>query len=127
MRLRGRIESVLDWATVRKYRSGENPARWKGHLDNLLAAPAQIQKIASHKAVPYKDMAQFMADLRTREGLAARALEFAILCAARSGEVRGALWSEINQEEAIWIIPAERMKAGREHRVPLSESAVKLL
>ena len=126
-RLRGRLEAVLDWATVHRYRTGGNPARWKGHLDNLLAAPAQIQKIASHKAVPYKDMAQFMADLRTREGLAARALEFAILCAARSGEVRGALWSEINREKAIWTIPAERMKAGKEHRVPLCASALSLL
>ena len=126
-RLRGRIESVLDWATTRKYRSGENPARWKGHLDNLLPAPSDIQKVESHRAVDYNDMAQFMADLRVREGLAARALEFAILCASRSGEVRGALWSEINLEKAIWTIPAERMKAGKEHRVPLSTPAVKLL
>jgi integrase len=126
-RLRGRIESVLDWATTRKYRSGENPARWRGHLQKLLAAPSKIQEVVNHKAVPYEDMAQFMADLRTREGLAARALEFAILCASRSGEVRGALWSEIDQEKAIWIIPAERMKAGKEHRVPLSAPAVKLL
>ena len=126
-RLRGRIESVLDWATTRKYRSGENPARWKGHLDNLLPAPSDIQKVESHRAVDYNDMAQFMADLRVREGLAARAHEFAILCASRSGEVRGALWSEINREKAIWTIPAERMKAGKEHRVPLSTPAVKLL
>lgn len=126
-RLRGRIESVLDWATTRKYRSGENPARWKGHLDNLLPAPSDIQKVESHRAVDYNDMAQFMAALRAREGLAARALEFAILCASRSGEVRGALWSEINREKAIWTIPAERMKAGKEHRVPLSTPAVKLL
>ena len=126
-RLRGRIESVLDWATTRKYRSGENPARWKGHLDNLLPAPSDIQKVESHRAVDYNDMAQFMADLRVWEGLAARALEFAILCASRSGEVRGALWSEINREKAIWTIPAERMKAGKEHRVPLSTPAVKLL
>lgn len=126
-RLRGRIESVLDWATTRKYRSGENPARWKGHLDNLLPAPSDIQKVESHRAVDYNDMAQFMAALRTREGLAARALEFAILCASRSGEVRGALWSEIDQEKSIWTIPAERMKAGKEHRVPLSTPALKLL
>jgi len=126
-RLRGRIESVLDWATTRKYRSGENPARWKGHLDNLLPAPSDIQKVESHRAVDYDGVAQFMAALRTREGLAARALEFAILCASRSGEVRGALWSEIDQEKSIWIIPAERMKAGKEHRVPLSTPALKLL
>lgn len=126
-RLRGRIESVLDWATTRKYRSGENPARWRGHLQKLLPAPSKIQQVVNHKAVPYEDMAQFMADLRTREGHAARALEFAILCASRSGEVRGARWSEIDQEKAIWIIPAERMKAGKEHRVPLSTPAVKML
>ncbi len=126
-RLRGRIESVLDWAATRKYRSGENPARWRGHLQKLLPAPSKIQEVANHKAVPYEDIARFMADLRTREGMAARALEFAILCASRSGEVRGALWSEIDQDKALWIIPAKRMKAGKEHRVPLSTAAVKLL
>ena len=126
-RLRGRIESVLDWAATRKYRSGENPARWKGHLENLLPAPGQIQKVSGHKALPYKPMAQFMADLRTREGVSARALEFAILCASRSGEVRGATWSEISLDKAIWIVPAERMKAGKEHRVPLSTHALRLL
>lgn len=127
VRLRGRIESVLDWAAARKYRSGENPARWKGHLDNLLPAPSDIQKVESHRAVHFDDIAQFMVRLRTRESTAARALEFAILCASRSGEVRGALWSEIHREKAVWTIPAKRMKSGKEHRVPLSTPAVKLL
>jgi len=126
-RLRGRIESILDWATVRKYRSGENPARWRGHLDQLLAAPSKIQKVVSHRAVSVKEMSRFMADLRARDGIAARALEFAILCAARSGEVRGACWSEIDLEAAVWTVPAERMKAGREHQVPLSTAALTLL
>lgn len=126
-RLRGRIESVLDWATVRKYRSGENPARWKGHLDKVLAAPGKIQKVEHHRAIPVDNMPSFMQGLRTRAGIAARALEFLIYTAARSGEVRGALWSEIDFDKAIWTIPAARMKAGAEHRVPLTEAALKLL
>ncbi|QMV73227.1 tyrosine-type recombinase/integrase [Comamonas piscis] len=126
-RLRGRIESVLDWATVRKYRSGENPARWKGHLDKVLAAPGKIQNVEHHRAIPVDDMPTFMQDLRTRAGIAAKALEFLIYTAARSGEVRGALWSEIDLNKAIWTIPASRMKAGVEHRVPLSQVALKLL
>ena len=126
-RLRGRIESVLDWATVRKYRSGENPARWKGHLDKVLAAPSKIQKVEHHRAIPVEEMPQFMQNLRTRPGIAARALEFLILTAARSGEVRGATWSELDLDKAIWTIPAERMKAGAEHRVPLSNAALQLL
>lgn len=126
-RLRGRIETVLDWATVRKYRTGENPARWKGHLDKLLAAPSKIQKVEHHKALHIDQMAIFMSDLRQREGVAAKSLEFTILCAARSGEVRGATWAEINLQTAVWTIPAERMKAGKEHRVPLNESAIRIL
>lgn len=126
-RLRGRIESVLDWCTVRKYRSGENPARWKGHLDHLLPAPNKVQKVVHHRALPIDDMPAFMAQLRQREGTAARALEFAILNASRSGEVRGALWSEIDLKAGVWVIPAERMKAGVLHRVPLSQSALDLL
>lgn len=126
-RLRGRIESVLDWAAVREYRSGENPARWKGHLDKLLPAPTKIQKVQHHKAVSIDDMPAFMASLRRREGVAARALEFVVLTAARSGEVRGARWSEIDLASKVWVIPAERMKAKREHRVPLSEPALRLL
>jgi integrase len=126
-RLRGRIENVLDWATARKYRTGENPARWKGHLDKLLPAPGKIQKVTHHRALPLTQMANFMADLRKREGSAARALEFTILCAARSGETRGATWSEIDLENSIWTIPAERMKSGKEHRVPISSPTIILL
>lgn len=126
-RLRGRIEVVLDWATVRKYRSGENPARWKGHLDKLLPAPSKIQKVVHHRAVPIDAMPVFMGELQKREGMAARALEFTILTAARSGEVRGAQWQEVDLASRVWTIPAERMKAGKEHRVPLSPSTVSLL
>ncbi len=126
-RLRGRIESVLDWATARKFRSGENPARWKGHLDKLLPAPGRIQRVVHHRALPISSLSGFMVELRKRDGTAARALEFAILCASRSGEVRGACWSEIDMDARVWTIPATRMKAGREHRVPLSSDAVDLL
>lgn len=126
-RLRGRIESVLSWATVRGYRSGDNPARWKGHLDQLLPAPGKIQKVEHHRAVSLDKMGAFMTALRLREGIGARALEFTILTAARSGETRGAIWSEINLDLRVWTIPAERMKAGREHRVPLTESTIRIL
>lgn len=126
-RLRGRIESVLDWATARGYREGLNPARWKGHLDHLLPAPAKIMKKGHHDAIPVGEVGAFMRDLRQQEGMGARALEFAILTAARSGEARGATWSEINLDEAVWRVPGERMKAGKEHRVPLSDAAVTLL
>lgn len=126
-RLRGRIEVILDWATFNKFRSGENPARWKGHLDNSLAKPNKIAKVKHHAALPYPEIAPFMADLRNREGLGARALEFAILTAARSGEVRNAVWSEIDKTAQVWVIPAERMKMQKEHRVPLSTAAIKLL
>ena len=126
-RLRGRIESILDWATVRGYRSGENPARWKGHLDKLLPARSKIQKVTHHAALPYTEIGTFMTALRHQQGIAARALEFAILTAARSGEIRGATWSEIDLEAGIWTIPAARMKAGKEHRVPLSNPALTLI
>ena len=127
VRLRGRLESVLDWATVRNYRTGDNPARWKGHLDKLLAAPGRIQKVEHHAALPIDSMPEFMAELRQRDGAAARALEFAILTAARSGEARGATWNEIDKKAKVWTIPAERMKAGKEHRVPLTPSAMKII
>jgi integrase len=126
-RLRGRIENVLDWATTRGYRQGLNPARWKGHLDQLLVKPGKIQKIEHHAALPYVEIGAFMNALRATHGLGSRGVEFAILTAARSGEVRGATWSEIDLEAAIWIIPADRMKAEREHRIPLSQAAVDLL
>lgn len=126
-RLRGRIESILDWATVSKYRVGENPARWRGHLENLLADPNKLGRVEHHPALPWQDLGNFMVDLRSRDGTAARAVDFAILTAARSGEVRGATWAEIDLDGALWTIPAARMKAGREHRVPLSTAAISLL
>jgi len=126
-RVRGRIESVLDWATTREYRTGENPARWRGHLDNLLPARSKVQKVEHHAAMPYTDVGAFMARLRQQAGAGARALELAILTAARSGEVFGARWVEIDMEGAVWTVPAGRMKAGQEHRVPLSASAMAVL
>src|ERR1700731_2694688 len=126
-RLRGRIEAVLDWATVRGYRKGENPARWRGHLDKLLPARSKVQKVEHHPALPYDELADFIAALRSQEGIASRALEFLILTAARTGEVIGARWDEVDLEEKIWVVPAPRMKAGREHRVPLSGTAVAIL
>jgi integrase len=126
-RLRGRIESILDWAAVSKYRQGDNPARWRGHLENLLADPNRTRRVKHHPALPWQKMGAFMADLRKQQGTAAKALELVILTAARSGEIRLATWAEIDLDAALWVIPAERMKAGREHRVPLSAPAIKLL
>jgi len=126
-RLLGRLESVLDWATARGYREGLNPARWRGHLDKLLAKPGKIAKTEHHAALPVAAMGAFMADLRKQAGMGAKALEFTILTAARSGEVRGATLDEIDLDAATWIIPGERMKAGKEHRVPLCQEAVDLL
>lgn len=126
-RLRGRIENVLDWATARKYRTGENPARWRGHLDMQLASPKKTKTVEHHEAIPIDDAPAFFAALQVREGTAARALEFAILTAARSGEVRGATWAEIDLDKGIWTVPAARMKGKREHRVPLTESAIGIL
>jgi integrase len=126
-RLRGRIEAVLDWAKVRGYREGENPARWRGHLDHLLPAKSRVRKVEHHAALPYGELPAFLVELRGREGVGARALEFAILTAARAGEVLGMCWKEINLAEAIWTVPATRMKAGKEHRVPLSGRAVAIL
>jgi integrase len=126
-RVRGRIESILDWATVSKFRIGENPARWRGHLDHLLAEPSKVAKVEHHPALPWQEIGAFMAELRQRGGVAARALEFTILTAARSGEIRGARWDEIDLDAAIWTVPAERMKGGREHRVPLSTAALDVI
>ena len=123
-RVRGRIESILDWAAARGYREGENPARWRGHLENLLPKRSKVRRVEHHAALAYPEIAAFMAELRQQEGVAARALEFAILTAARTGEVIGARWDEINYEERLWAIPAGRMKGGREHRVPLSDAAL---
>jgi integrase len=126
-RLRGRIESILDWAKARGYRDGENPARWKGHLNNLLPARSKIARVEHHAALAYDELPDFMAALRAREGIAARALEYAILTAARSGEVIGARWDEINLREKVWVVPGKRMKSGREHRAPLSARAGEIL
>lgn len=126
-RLRGRIESILDWAQVRKYRTKENVARWKGCLDKVLPAPTKIQKVEHHKSVPYQELADFVSKLKLRQGMAANALMLLIFTCVRSGEVRGAKWDEFDLEKGIWTIPAERMKAGKEHRVALSSAAVKLL
>ena len=126
-RLRGRIERVLDWAKARGYRSGENPARWRGHLDHLLPARSKVRKVKHHAALPFSEIAPFMTALRERDGVAARALEFAILTAARTGEVLGATWDEIKLSTRTWTIPAHRMKGDREHRVPLSDDAIRVL
>jgi integrase len=126
-RLRGRIENVLSWASARGYRSGENPARWRGHLDQLLARPSKIAPVKHFAALPYQELGTFMQALGKQEGIGARALEFAILTAARSGEVRGARWDEIDLQARTWAIPAERMKANREHVVPLSDAALAVI
>jgi integrase len=126
-RLRGRLENVLDWAKVHGYREGENPARWKGNLDMVLPAPSKTKNVKHHNALPFSQVGVFMVDLRKRSGVAAKALEFAILTAARSGEVRGATWQEINLEKAEWTVPSERMKARREHRIPLPPQVIELL
>jgi integrase len=126
-RLRGRIEAVLDWAKVRGYRTGDNPARWRGHLDQLLPARTKVRRVEHHAALPYHEIGTFMAALREREALAARALQFGILTAARTSEVINARWDEIDLQARVWTVPAKRMKAGREHRVPLSDPAVGIL
>jgi integrase len=126
-RVRGRIESVLDWAKARGYRTGENPARWRGHLDKLLPARSEVRRVAHHAALPYAELPKFLASLREQEGVAARALEFAILTAARTGEVIGARWKEMDLLDKTWRLAAARMKAGKEHRVPLSARAFLIL
>ncbi len=126
-RVRGRIESVLDWATSRGYRTGDNPARLRGHLDNLLPAISKRRRVQHHPALHYGELGAFIASLRTQEGIAARALEFVILTAARTGEVIGARPGEFDLDAALWTIPAERMKAEKEHRVPLSSRAVAII
>ncbi len=126
-RVRNRIELVLSWATVRGYRDGENPATWRGNLDQVLPKPSKVSKSKSHRALPYALMHEFMPLLAAAPGSGARCLEFLIYTACRSGEARGALWSEIDLPNAVWRIPAQRMKASREHRVPLSEPAIELL
>ncbi len=126
-RLRGRIEQILDWAKVRGYRLGENPARWRGHMDKLLPAKSKVRRVTHHAALPWAMLPGFLASVRAQKGDAARALEFAILTAARTGEIIAATWSEIDNGEKVWVIPADRMKGGREHRVPLSRRALAIL
>lgn len=126
-RVRQRIESVLAWATVGGFRSGDNPARWKGNLSEVMAKPGKIRKVEHRRAIHWEGVPGFMSDLREREGMGARALEFVILTAARSGEARLATWDEIDFEARVWTVPGDRMKAGKKHRVPLSADAIKLL
>lgn len=126
-RVRSRMELVLDFAAARGLREGPNPARWRGNLDAALPKPSKVARVQHHAAVAVDAIAAFMARLKLQPGMGARALEFAILTAARSGEVRGATWSELDLSQAIWTVPAPRMKSGREHRVPLSKSALRLL
>jgi integrase len=127
VRVRGRIEAVLDWAKVRGFRDGENPARWRGHLDHILPKKSRIASIEHLGALPYGSMSAFMTELRAKEGVTARALEFAILTAARSGEILGAQLDEIDVDAKLWTIPANRMKGKKEHRVPLSDRAIEIL
>jgi integrase len=126
-RVRQRVEAVLDYATARGWRSGENPARWRGHISVLLPSPAKVKPVEHHAALPWQDIGAFMAKLRVEGSLAARAMELAILTASRTGEVLGARWPEVDLEAALWTVPASRMKAKREHRVPLCPAAVSLL
>jgi integrase len=126
-RLRGRIESIIDYAKAREYRNGENPARWRGHLDMLLARPTKIAPHEHHAALPYRELGGFMSDLRGRDSTSAHCLEFLILTAARTGEVIGAQWNEFDLAAKVWTVPANRMKGNREHRVPLSSRAVEIV
>jgi integrase len=126
-RVRGRIESILDWAAARGYRQGENPARWRGHLVNLLPLRSKVARPEHHAALHYRELPRFMVELRREEGVGAAALEFAILTAARTGEVIRARWDEIDIVERLWVVPAVRIKAGREHRVPLSDATMAIV
>jgi len=126
-RVRGRIENILDWATARDYRDGDNPARWKGHLENLLPARGKVQTVRHHPAMPYEDVSEFMTKLRQHDGVSARAFEFLILTAARTGEVIGAKPEEFDLKAGVWTVPAERMKMNKEHRIPLSSRAVEIV
>jgi integrase len=126
-RVRGRIETILDWAKAQGFREGENPARWRGHLESVLPAKAKVAKVQHHKAMPYADLAAFMARLRQNESMSAKALEFTILTAARTGETIGATRSEIDMVQKVWIIPGSRMKASKDHRVPLCGRAIEII
>lgn len=126
-RVRGRMESVLDWAKARHYRSGDNPARWRGHLDKLLPKRSKVAKVQHHAAMPYTALPALMERLRAMPNISARALEFTILSAVRTGETIGAKWDEFDLVSKVWTIPGDRMKSGREHRVPLTDRAVTIL
>jgi integrase len=126
-RLRGRIEPVLDYATARGWRTGENPARWRGHVDHPLPARAKIARVEHHAALAWREFGAFMAALAKQDGVAALALRFAILTAARTGEVIGARWSGVDMQAGVWTVPAERVRAGREHWAQLSDAALKVL
>ncbi len=126
-RVRGRIENILSWAITRGYHKGPNPALWRGHLSTLLPKRTKVQKVVHHSALPYSEIGSFMQEVRTHPGLSARALELTILTATRTSEVLAARWEEIDLKAAIWIIPGDRIKSGREHRVPLSDQATSLL
>jgi integrase len=127
-RVRGRIEKILDWARVNGYRGGDNPARWQGHLSHLLAPRGKVHKVENHPALPWEQIPAFMTELRAQEGLAAKALQFTILTAARSGESRGIPWQgEIGTADKLWTVPASRMKREREHRVPLTAPALAII
>jgi integrase len=126
-RVRGRIEAILDWAKARGLRDGDNPARWRGHLDHLLPPRSRVRAVVHHRALPYQDMPAFIAELQAQGGVAARGFELQILTAARTGEVIGARWEEFDADRRVWTIPATRMKAHREHRAALSSAALKVL
>ena len=126
-RLRGRVEAVLGWATVHHYRAGDNPAKWGGLLEHALPAPGKVARVEHHSALPYAQIAEFMTKVRNDTSVTARALEFIVLTAARSGEAVGATWDEIDFDAKVWVVPKRRMKAGREHRVPLSDAAMRVL
>jgi len=126
-RVRGRIEAVLSWATVREYRTGDNPARWRGHLDNVLPKRSKVRPLKHHEALPYVELPEFMAELREQKFISAHALEFTILTAARTSEAIGAEWSEFDVAGKIWTVPGVRMKSAREYRVPLSPRALEIL
>jgi integrase len=125
-KIRNRMELILDWARANKYRTGDNPARWRGNMDHLLGS-GHGQAVKHLAALPYRDIAEFLKDVRARDGAASLALEFLILTAARTGEVIGATWDEIQEAQGVWTVPGSRMKAGREHRVPLSSAALDVL
>jgi integrase len=125
--VRANIESVLNWAKARGYRSGENPAAWRGHLDHLLPASSKVRRVQHHTALPYAEIPPFMEQVRARDGITPRALEFTILTASRIGEALGARWGEVDLEARLWIIPPERMKSGKEHRVPMAPRVVAIV